>query len=892
MAGVRSALSSVTLLPTLVVSITGALQGNDFVFQNRSTRLTLRPNATLASLRDKQKGAELLSPVGPPFAAVRKHGRWFPATSVARKGDLLRVIFGGSGIDADYRITTPAEYFVVELAGFRGQGIEEFRLLQLSPSPANAGAALALRWDRDYAVCLLGLSEMVDSVVAGDTLHASVFPAFPMRGERVALFAAPTGQFLETVRKAEHLFRLPSPRLDGEWAKSSRDVRSGYIFTDMTEANADETIRYAKQAGFRYIMIYSDVWSRSWGSYQLNTRNFPRGEASLKAVIDKCHAAGVKVGIHMLTSLIGKNDPLAGPVPSLWLLRDAEATLVSDLSASDTELSVTAAPSGFPQEGLSSIGPARDVQVDDEIIRYTRTLGTKFMQCSRGASGTRATPHKAGAKIWHLAEYDGSYIADLRTPLPDRIADRISGIINRCGFDMIYFDGGEVNDINGKGGYWLGTQQMRIWGKSKRPLLVQGSGMSAWNWHIFARGTSDDFSTVAVKEYLDYHKIADSWRSYTRDFLPAELGWTGFLRDAPDHPATTPDEVEYYAIRMMALDSPVSLETNLDALRANGRTGEMLKLLGDYEKLRLSGAVSVATRRLLETGEWHMPRPGEFHPIRYDARRDSVPGEFIFRNDFPAQPLKFRLQVASSLMLAENAANIQLLRPELSAEIYEPGAKDTLPGSIVRHFPLAKPVDLTTHRALAIRLDVSGAPPASGETAVLNVQLADSAGFFRDYYVDLDFSGPKTIVLPEASSKRMLPEFRPNGVNYPFKSALYGFNYASVTAVSLRWMRFPKNAAFRARISSVEALQELPVTLSDIRVSTGSLSIAVPVAMRTGDYAEYWGDGAIRVFDRNGKKLFTSAIAQNPQMGTGDNRVRVSSTGAGTVVLTSITLGN
>ncbi len=49
-----------------------------------------------------------------------------------------------------------------------------------------------------------------------------------------------------------------------------------------------------------------------------------------------------------------------------------------------------------------------------------------------------------------------------------------------------------------------------------------------------------------------------SWLLYHNNFLPAELGWVGFLEDAPDHPATTPDEVEYYAVRMLALDSPVS----------------------------------------------------------------------------------------------------------------------------------------------------------------------------------------------------------------------------------------------------------------------------------------------------------------------------------------------
>ena len=59
---------------------------------------------------------------------------------------------------------------------------------------------------------------------------------------------------------------------------------------------------------------------------------------------------------------------------------------------------------------------------------------------------------------------------------------------------------------------------------------------------------------------------------YRNSFLPAELGWLGFLQDAPERAATTPDELEYYAVRMLALDSPVSFETNMSALQANGRT--------------------------------------------------------------------------------------------------------------------------------------------------------------------------------------------------------------------------------------------------------------------------------------------------------------------------------
>ena len=319
-----------------------------------------------------------------------------------------------------------------------------------------------------------------------------------------------------------------------------------------------------------------------------------------------------------------------------------------------------------------------------------RSTARSFSQCQRGFAGTNSGPHKAGARIQHLAEREGAYLADLRSPLAGTISDRISGLINRAGFDMIYFDGGETNSANGPAWYWIGVQQLQIWERSKRDLLVQGSGMTDWTWHIFSRGTCDDYSAVAVKQYLDYHKIADSRRFYHDNFLPAELGWLGFLQDTPDHPATTPDELEYYAVRMLALDSAVSLETNLSALKANGRSEEMLKLLGEYEQLRLSGAVPKAVRQQLAQGEWHMTRRGEFHPIRYDAQRVATPGEITLKNEFEEQPLKFRLQVTPELAAPGDPANITLLHSQPPVEVRPPSTKDAMPGALTQRVELSK----------------------------------------------------------------------------------------------------------------------------------------------------------------------------------------------------------
>jgi hypothetical protein len=893
-------------------AVNGA-RAKDFIFETRVTRLVIRPDGVASSLIEKQNGKERLRPEGVAFAAVRKGGRLFPASAADRHGDVLHVTFGTSGVDVEYRITPLAEYIVVELTAFHGDGIEEIRLMQLNVSLANTGGVLGVRWDDEFAVCLMGLSAQVDSRNAGQVMLASVYPGFSMQGERVAIIAAPTPWFLEVVRKVEQDFRLPSPTLNGTWAKLSEDVRTSYLFTDLTEANVDETIRYAKLGGFRYILVYSGTWSASLGSYPINTRNFPHGEEGLKAVIDKCHAAGLKVGMHMLTSFVGKNDPLVRPKPSPWLLKDAEATLATDVSETVTELAVVSALAGFPAED-GYYGAANDILIDDEIIHYGQISGAKFVQCVRGFAGTKPVPHKTGAKIYHLAERAGSYLADLKTPLKDAISDRVAGVINRCGFDMIYFDGGEVNSANGAGWYWMGPQQVQIWEKSKRELLVQGSGMTGWTWHIFSRGTCDDYSAVAVKQYLDYHKIPDGWREYHNNFLPAELGWVGFLQDTPDHPATTPDEVEYYATRMMALDSAVSLETNSNALKANGRTEEMLKLLGEYEQLRLSGAVPKTVRQQLAAGEWHMTRPGEFHPIRYDAQQVAVPGEITLKNDFSEQPLKFRLKMAPALAASGDTSDIALLRAEPPVEIQPPDNKATMPGSLVEHFEFTKavqdqrnvfivgpraaddltpgkPLDLTKHRALAVRLDVEGLATGSGETPVLNIQLEAGGRGYLDYYVDVDFSGPKTVILTEPGTNRTLAEFRPAYANYPFKAAMDGFNYGNVVALNLRWMRYPKGSGVRCRISLVEALEERNSALRDVEISAGSSSITIPTEMKTGDYAEYWGDETIRVFDRNGIQLSTSNVKPGPQLRTGENKLTVKAAGSGNVVLTAITLG-
>ena len=137
----------------------------------------------------------------------------------------------------------------------------------------------------------------------------------------------------------------------------------------------------------------------------------------------------------------------------------------------------------------------------------------------------------------------------------------------------------------------------------------------------------------------------------------------------------------------------------------------------------------------------------------------------------------------------------------------------------------------------------------------------------------------------------MLAEFLPAYSNYPLKAAMYRFNYGNVDALNLRWMRYAKGSGVQCRVSSVEALEERSSVSKDVEISAGLVKIAIPGEMETGDYAEYWGEGPIRVFDRNGVLLRTVPANRAPVLRAGENRLAVKASGPGNVKLTAITLG-
>jgi hypothetical protein len=858
-----------------------------YTFQSSTTHLTIQANATLSTLTELSTGRELSGGTDGPFASVSKQGTVFPATSFTPTGDSYRVMFGTSGVSADYRISTSTGFVVLQLINFEGGAVDWIQLIRLvAPLPFSGGSYLTVRWDQDVSLSLMGLSPKVNTAIRGSELSASAYPEFGLLGQAVAIVASATGDFLKIAQQAEESLHLPSPNINGVWAKVAPENNTSYLFTDLTEANVDDTIRYTTMGGFRYVMIYAPTWASSIGSYTINSTSFPHGEAGLKSVIDKCHAVGIAVGMHMMTSMIGKYDSLVSPTPNPGLLKTGTTSLSASIDARVTSIPLRTLPPLKPNPELV------DIQIGDEIIECNSFGDALVQQCKRGFAATRPSAHNANDRVDALAQAAGYYLADLRSPLADAISMRISTLINTMGFDMIYFDGGELNAANGPSWYWTAVHQDRIFQLSRRDLRVGGSGITPWTWHIFARGQHDDFAAVAVKQYLTQYQIGIQAPRNQESFLPGELGWVAFLQSAPDHHATRPDELEYDAVAMLSQNIPLGLETTFAAMEGNGRTEEMFSMLGRYERYRLSDAATPQARARFNSGEWHMTASREFQQVHYDERRLSVPGKEVIQLDssLPSQPLRFRLRVEPSLAPIGGGDNVDLLNSDSPQEIDAPVTGAVMPGALAMRVPYAEPLDLTRNRALAIDLDVEGAA-VDGEVPVLNIQLESEDGNFRDYYVDLSFRGEKTVVLPESTSWRMLTEFWPVWSNYPFKSALRFFDYQHVSALNVRWMRYPASVTLRCSINEVKALQELPNTLDNIEVAIDDARITIPTSMHSGDYAEYWGDGQVRVFNENGKLKASRPVSGAPMLKSGGSTISVSGSQPGDATLTAIELG-
>jgi hypothetical protein len=530
---------------------------------------------------------------GPPFA-ILAGGQSHGPKSIAVDGDRWTVRFTNA-VTAEFQVTCGQGFAVFRLKKIEPRNaIKHFWLFGLAvPDGAqimnllNAGAkdghfaAVMAAEPNVFAVC-----DAPKNLLRVETSaqHGIVPAAF-------GVIACPEVDRFDAIARFEAAAGLPCPRPGGVWSKKSPWAKQSYFFlTDFCESQFDEALAMARRGGFSTILFDDGSWATGRGHYRINRERFPDGLEGLKRTLRRFKDAGFRVGLHVLAATVFPPDPYIAPVPDPRLVAEASATLAADVDARATTLPVEAAPKEFPAVDLHGKGTV--LRIGDELIYYgTRLLESRFefVECRRGFYGTAPSAHKKGDRVVRLLRSYGYLMIDLDTSLLDEVAGHFAAVANTCDIDMVYFDGSE--SLQGDHRYYNARLIKTFYDKlQNKNMLFQASGPSHYSWHILARTASAD-GHGDLKGYLD--ERSGGFDRCLRE-IPLDIGWYyGYDVNS------TPDQYEYILGATIGYDSSMSFQVSCAAAAKHPFTGEILDLIAQYEKLRLSGRVPEAMRRRL-----------------------------------------------------------------------------------------------------------------------------------------------------------------------------------------------------------------------------------------------------------------------------------------------------
>jgi hypothetical protein len=201
----------------------------------------------------------------------------FASDSIYRVGDDLVITFElidyeatvGLKIMGDYIgfVLKKLEYHLADFGVKRKTNIDEFTLLQLPiKNMAHFGEWLNVSWDEDLAVNLLATAPFT-RIDAENRPGYKIFQAggtaeVRLEGIGAALIVTSKDKLLDCIDRIERDFGLP---LGVESRRLEEYKNSYYELRDVTVQNIDEHIAFARQGGFRQMVIYYPDFAVSMG---------------------------------------------------------------------------------------------------------------------------------------------------------------------------------------------------------------------------------------------------------------------------------------------------------------------------------------------------------------------------------------------------------------------------------------------------------------------------------------------------------------------------------------------------------------------------------------------------------------------------------------------------
>jgi len=604
------------------------------------------------------------------------------AMSYTEANHELRLIWGESGITATVEVRVRPTHVTFELKEVSGAAPTQ---ITWGPLPTTIhqtiGETVGVVRDDHFAIGIQALNTKTSAGAAardfGSVLQASAEdrtrdrvagvwqvkeftvppcsgPDAGVQGSKIALFGCPADQALETIGSIEVAEGLPHPMLEGMWAKISPAATRSYLIISFNEGNLDEVLAAARQAGLKYIYHMNPF--KSWGHFALNSSDFPDGVESLRRCVERAGRVGIRVGVHTLSNFVHPHDPYVSPVPDPRLARIGSTALTAPVDDKATTIPV-ADPTPFRYRQFLSTAV-----VGEELVQYdglSETEPWKLLDCKRGAFGTRAAAHAAGAEIGKL--WDHAYrVFFPNLELQDELASRLVELFNSTGLGQISFDGLEGCQVTGQGAYAEARFVKKCFDGWKFEVINDSSQLKHYTWHIHTRMNWGEPWGKAMREGMPEYRFKNQ-EYFRRNLLPPMLGWFQIQPASAELEATSLDEAEWVLAKCAGFCAGCAWVTGLNALEQHGQTETILAAIREWDRARHNEAFSDGQRARLKDpkSEFHLEPMGiarwrlwpvAFSPPFSHSWRKRQPGEpaaaqWEVNNQFARQPLRFTLRV-------------------------------------------------------------------------------------------------------------------------------------------------------------------------------------------------------------------------------------------------------
>ncbi len=894
-----------SVLAWLIVSAISGAPGvpAQFTVETAHAAWVFGADAITRQFNDKAAGTNYALPAAAsvPFARVLKDGAWCPATSANLENGRLVVGFGPAEVEAVLRVQPGPDYFVVDVLSLEGEGVTEIVFFDV---PLTLKGTL----DEPFACSLLALNLQTDSPgIPGPNgrLEAHAFRRFGFQGARAAIVACPMARLRGVLKDivASAGPDIPQSNIGGPWALDAESNRGSYLidFGTLTEDTVDQWIATARSLGLNQIDFHTGT-SLRFGDYVPNPKLFPRGRESVKAVTDKLHNAGISAGLHTYAFFIAKDSPYVTPLPDPRLGKDASFTLSQDLPAEAVDVPVAESTGNMTTTTGFFVWNSVTLQIDDELIVYKQVKKEApfaFVECERGAHGTRVATHAKGAPVHHLRECFGLFTPDADSTLLAEVAANTAEVFNACGFDMIYLDAldGEGVLAGPEWGWHYGSKFVfEIAKRLDKPALFEMSTFHHHLWYVRARMGAWDASLRAHSRNVDVHLAAN--QQAANMLLPMNLGWWT-VKTWEDGPWVTqidptfPEDVEYLMGKCLGADMGFSLMgINPENFATTPAYQRLAPIFMEYEALRHANSVPDRIKaRLRAPGESFamIKNSGAgrgFAPA--DTMKHKVSGtgdgsaKWTVQNRFGAQALRVRIEAlmmvepfdAPGGVLAEDfqaggldAAAVEGVTAGFVPEPSPAGApegsgpwlrytaanqRDGAAGAwskLERTYPAPKDWSGTMGLGVWVKGDGGG--------ALLNVQLrSPEHTVYRgsgDHYITLDFTGWRYFELVEPDSDRIDDYQWPyGGVHATYREFV---DYAQVSSMTLWLNNLPPGKETACVIGAVHALPLAKGKVVRPSLNVGGSAVTFPVELETGQYLEWDTAGPAIVYGPKGERI-------------------------------------